>query len=245
LSAPSEEPQRAIQRLEERDRRRVEFLAMASHELRTPITAIRGFARMLIRNRRALSEDEATGFLEIIERQTDRLARLAEDLLLVSRVEAHAIRPALREVSVSEFLREAVEPFAVDGAGRIRLAVPAKPRVVWIDPELMARVLGNLVHNALKFSPGASEVAVEASVGASELTICVTDEGAGIPQEELDRVFDRFHQGSPSCSDDPGGAGLGLYIAKQLVDGMGGTISVRSAAGRGSTFTVALPLRGR
>jgi len=245
LSAPSEEHQHVIERLEERDRRRVEFLAIASHELRTPITAIRGFARMLIRNRRTLSEDEATGFLEIIERQTDRLARLAEDLLLVSRVEARAVRPALREVSVSEFLREAVEPFAVDGAGRIRLSVPAKPYAVWIEPEMMARVLGNLVHNALKFSPGTSEVLIEASVAASELTICVTDDGAGLPEEELDRVFDRFHQGTPSCSDDPGGAGLGLYIAKQLVDGMGGTISVRSAAGRGSTFTVALPLRGR
>jgi signal transduction histidine kinase len=231
-----------VRRLQELDQMKSDFVAVASHELRTPITAIRGFVKTLMRSGDKLGRDEVEHFVEIIDRQTARLAGLVEDLLVVSRIEAGAMRLQVEEVPLSEFLRQSVESLGPEPRARIHVSVePADARVA-VDPPRVDQILRNLLGNALKFSPGDSPVDVEARVRGGRLVLSVSDRGIGIPQEELPRIFDRFHQAGDVLSREAEGAGLGLYITKRLVEAMGGSIEVTSTPGAGSTFRVSIAL---
>jgi signal transduction histidine kinase len=230
-----------VKRLQELDQMKSDFVAITSHELRTPITAIRGFIKTLIRSRRRFSDEQVMTFMEIIDRQSSRLARLVEDLLFVAKIEAGTVRVAREEVDVHRFLKEVVDSQTLEGRSRVWLDVRPDVDFAVIDPQRVEQVVRNLIDNALKFSPQDSQVFLEADMDHGTLSISVTDHGVGIAEAELPYIFERFHQAGEVLTREAEGAGLGLYISKRLVEAMGGTIEVRSSPGEGSTFTVTLP----
>jgi signal transduction histidine kinase len=233
----------AARRLRDLDQMKSDFVAITSHELRTPLAAIRGFVNTLLRRIEQLSPEEVREFLGIVDLQTDRLIRLVEDLLVVTRIEAGKLGFDPRPVEATALVEQVVRGLG-DGAARVRTSgIDDVPTFV-ADPNRLGQVLTNLLENALKFSPDERQVRLTASVDHGEwVRFDVADDGVGIAAEELEAVFERFHQTDAANTRAAQGAGLGLYITKKLVDAMDGSIEVSSAIGRGSTFTVRLPLR--
>ncbi len=235
----------AATRLQELDQMKSDFVAITSHELRTPLAAIRGFVNTLLRRIDRLSQDEVREFLSIVERQTDRLTHLVEDLLVVSRIEAGKLGFDPKPVDPALFLDSVVRGLG-DGAERVRIDVPHRIQTFVADPNRLGQVLTNLLHNALKFSPRQRQVRLVATVEGPDdeiLRFDVVDEGVGIAREDFEAIFERFHQTEAASTREAEGTGLGLYITKKLVDAMEGSITVASELGRGSAFTVRLPLR--
>jgi len=188
-----------------------------------------------------LTTDQLTNFMQIIDRQSARLARLVEDLLFVSRIEAGTVRFEVQQVELGRFLAETAEALGPDGRSRVRVEVQPPGATVRTDPHRLDQIMRNLVENALKFSPPETEIRIEAIVRDDWFQLAVADQGVGIPPEDLPRIFDRFHQVGQAMTREIEGAGLGLYITKRLVEAMGGTITVASVAGQGSTFRIWLP----
>jgi signal transduction histidine kinase len=233
-----------LRRLQELDQMKSDFVAIASHELRTPLTAIHGYVTTLARRFDSLGSDEVHRFLDTITRQSERMTRLVEDLLLVSRIEAGTIRIQPRPVEVGPFLDEVVEALPPGDRARIRLQAMGPDGRIDLDADRLGQVVHNLIANALKFSPPDSVVTVRSAMSEKVLTLSVSDLGMGIAPDDIPRLFDRFHQAGHVTTREAQGAGLGLYISKRLVEAMGGSIDVRSAPGSGSTFTVQLPVSG-
>ena len=219
-------------------RDRGDHVALISHELRAPLTAIHGSVRTLILGRHRLSEAEAAGFLRVIDRQAARMVRLVEDLAFTTAFEAGRVRLYPRAVQLRAYLIDVVSSFRSD-ARRIRLAVVGKDARVEIDPVRLEQIITNLVQNALKFSARDRPVDVVARVRGGDLELRVRDEGVGIPPEDLPHILDRFHRGKGSAQIS--GSGLGLFATRQLVRAMGGRISVATTPGSGSMFTVRIP----
>lgn len=236
----------AASRLQELDQMKSDFVAITSHELRTPLAAIRGFVNTLVRRIDQLSAEEVREFLTIVDHQTDRLIHLVEDLLVVSKIEAGKLGFDPRPVDASTLLASVVHGLG-DRAARVRIQVPEPVPTFVADPNRVGQILTNLLENALKFSPVEASVrlgaVVEPGDGREVVRFDVTDEGVGIAPEDLEAIFDRFHQTEAASTREAEGTGLGLYITRKLVEAMEGTISVASEVGRGSTFTVRLPLR--
>lgn len=230
-----------VARLRELDEMKSDFVAITSHELRTPLTAVRGFVDALRRHQDTLSPDEVQEYLAIIHTQTGRLIRLVEDLLLLSRIEAGKLTFVPEPVGTGELLVQVRQGLG-DLADRVALIEePRMPKELVVDPQRLMQVLTNLLMNALKFSPPGEPVHLAAgSYSTGTVTFAVRDRGPGIPPSELDVIFERFHQTESSAAHSEG-AGLGLYIARQLTHAMGGWITVESEPGHGATFTVTIP----
>ena len=230
-----------VQRLRELDEMKSDFVAITSHELRTPLSGIRGFVDMLRRRGNDLTIDQRDEYLSIVLTQTDRLIRLVEDLLVVSRVEAGKLSLEPTEVEVRQLLEQVTNGLGEAAASvRIEEGTDAPVRMV-ADPNRLIQVLTNLVHNAVKFSPAGATVVLRWRTPAEgTVSFDVVDPGPGIPESEVGRIFERFHQRESSLTHTEG-FGLGLYISKLLSEAMGGWIDVTSAVGEGSTFTVTLP----
>lgn len=230
-----------IDRLRELDTMKSDFVAITSHELRTPLTAMRGFIKTLRRPDLTVGEDELNEFLAILDRQSDRLARLVEDLLIVSRIDAGALHLRMEPVDVEECFRETLHELGPSAASVALHVTPGLARIV-TDSQRLGQITRNLLENALKFSPVESGVRLSACRDADHLVIEVADKGPGIPAEDITRVFERFHQVGGSLRRRADGFGLGLYITKRLVEVLGGTVGVESEVGAGTTFRVRLPL---
>lgn len=226
-----------VARLRELAEAKSDFVAITSHELRTPLTGIRGFASILLKRFDELPKDEVREYIQIIDQQSLRLSRLVEDLLVVTKLDRGGLNLEPEEVSLGTFLGSLTASFA-DDAHRIALDLRCDGRPSF-DPVRVEQVVRNLVHNALKFSK--ETVHVTASCGAKGVEFVVEDRGVGIPEGEVQHIFDRFHQAGNGHRRESEGVGLGLYITKQLVDAMGGRIGVESTPGRGTTFRVLLP----
>ena len=222
-----------------------EFLATLSHELRTPLNAMLGWSQLLLQGAR----DEAMlrRGLETIERNARAQSQLIEDMLDMSRLMAGKVRVEARAVTPAEFVNAALEtarPAAMSKGIHLSAEVDYDAGPVLGDPARMQQVMTNLVSNAIKFTDGGGKVLVSVRREGGEVAIDVADSGAGIDPDFLPFVFDRFRQADSSSSRRHGGLGLGLSIARQLVELQGGTITVASAgAGRGATFTLHLPIR--
>ncbi|GAB3376409.1 MHYT domain-containing protein [Massilia agri] len=222
-----------------------EFLATLSHELRTPLNAMLGWSQLLLQGAR----DEAMlrRGLETIERNARAQSQLIEDMLDMSRLMAGKVRVEARAVTPAEFVNAALEtarPAAMSKGIHLSAEVDYDAGPVLGDPARMQQVMSNLVSNAIKFTDGGGRVLVSVRREGGEVAIDVADSGAGIDPDFLPFVFDRFRQADSSSSRRHGGLGLGLSIARQLVELQGGTITVASAgAGRGATFTLHLPIR--
>jgi signal transduction histidine kinase len=228
-------------RLEELDGMKTDFIAITSHELRTPLSSIRGFVDTLRRRRNSLPDEQIDEFLAIVQLQGERLARLVEDLLTVSRLEAGVLTLSPATTDVGILLHDVVRGLG-DDAKRIDWhAEPEIPPIV-VDAQRLSQVLTNLLTNALKFSPATRRIIVRADpTPVGGVTFAVTDHGGGIPPDQIDRIFERFHQAQQVQRREAEGVGLGLYITKELVEQMEGEVRVTSVVGEGSTFRVTIP----
>jgi PAS domain S-box-containing protein len=221
-----------------------DFVSTVSHQLRAPLTSIYGFAETLLRRDVLFGEAERDTFLRYIASEAQRLTSIVDTLLSIARLEAgdlhvELVPTDLREV-VSEVVTNVQEAPHVNGH-RFVLHLPDEPLAAAADREKLGQILANLVDNAVKFSPNGGTVTIEAHRRAGRVEVRVVDEGQGIPEDERERIFSKFHR-ADSSPRGSSGAGLGLFIARGLVRAMGGRIWVDSAEGGGSSFAFELPL---
>ncbi|HEU4521442.1 MAG TPA: ATP-binding protein [Thermoanaerobaculia bacterium] len=233
----------ARRKVEDLSRLKDEFLSIASHELRTPVTSIKGYtqlAKTLIRENDLGTSEE---YLDIALDQIDRMSRLILELLDVSRIETGRLEIRREPIQWSSFVRDVVHRHHTAVSDRrFHLNVPDDTKVVEGDRDRLEQVLGNLLENAVKYSPDGSEIFVNVEDRNETVVTSVCDRGIGIPADELAQVFERFHRGRQVSSTNYGGLGLGLYITKQIIERHGGTIWVESAEGIGTTFYFSLPV---
>ena len=220
------------------------FIADASHELRTPLAVLRGEAEVALEKERATSDYKES--LALIKDEAERLSRIVENLFILAGQPVDA--PALMKepLRLSEVVAECVRAAQVLATRKdLRLSVDDASSSVTLngDDELLKRMLLNLLDNAVKYTPAGGEISVALSSQNGNARIVVTDTGIGIPAEDQPRIFDRFYRVDKARSRALGGAGLGLSIARWIVEAHGGSLSVESALGRGSAFTVELPLK--
>jgi len=217
------------------------FVAIVSHELRTPLTAVLGAARTLLREDVELDADVRRRLLEMIASEATRLSHVANDVLLASSLDAGDLRLTSTPIDVAELVRDAVDSLRPRLPQGLDVTVEVDAGVVLADPDRIRQVLVNLLDNAVKYSPDGGAVRVTAEPNGRFVRVAVADEGIGIERAEQERVFERFYRSDPNLELSPGGTGLGLYIARELVEQMGGRIAVLSEPGRGSTFSFVLP----
>ena len=227
--------------LQEAREREQEFLMSVGHDLRTPLTTIGGYAE-------ALEEEELDGtetrrIAGVLSRETNRLRRLVEDLMLLARLEAREFTIRPEPVEVGAHLGEIAESYRDRAeASRVRLEVDiAETGVMVTDPDRLAQIAANLTENALRYTPEAGRVTFTVRPGGNGIELSVADTGPGIDQVDLPRVFEKFYVAHKYRGARPEGSGLGLAIVKQLVDAMGGTVSADSEPGRGTRITVSIP----
>jgi two-component system phosphate regulon sensor histidine kinase PhoR len=225
---------------------RRDFVANVSHELKTPITAIRGSVETLLDG--ALeNEEDARRFVTMIDKQSARLAALLEDLLSLARIENSAGKREIRyeQVAVKDVIQAAVQACAEQaGAKGIKVEVSCPPELrAELDRPLMDQAIVNLIDNAVRYSEGGTTVAIDVSLRDGEVAIAVRDQGCGIEARHLPRLFERFYRVDSARSRATGGTGLGLSIVKHVALAHGGRVDVVSTPGKGSTFTIMLPLR--
>jgi PAS domain S-box-containing protein len=236
----------ANQELQKLDALKSEFVSMVSHELRAPLTNINGSIELLLSGDAPCYDRGHRELLQIVSEQSARLTRLVQGILNVSRIEAGqlVLQPqAFNIVALIEKVigvwesRGVTHPFEHPQAQNL----PS----VWADRDRTEEVLFNLIDNAIKYSPEGAPIRIEAEVRGASVAIAVMDRGIGIPADEVDKIFDKFHRVDRSDHAETYGHGLGLYICRRLIEAQGGEISVESVLGEGSTFRFTLPLAGR
>ena len=226
--------------LVELDRLKDEFVSSVTHELRTPLTSISGYVELLLEDER---EDERRAYLQIVDRNASRLLGLVSDLLFAARLQDGRLELEHADVALQQVVRHAVESAGprADSAGvALTAKVEAVPAVAGEEVRL-AQLVDNLVSNAIKFTPAGGRVSVDLCARNGLVCVEVSDTGIGIPEEERERLFERFFRSQTALERQIQGTGLGLYISKAIVEAHGGRIGVRSAAGEGTTFVVELP----
>ena len=233
-----------VTRLQKLEKVRRDFVGNVSHEIKTPITAIKGFVETL-RDGAVKNLEDAERFLAIIEKHVDRLEAIIEDLLTLSRIEREAEREevVLAEGRIKDVLQTAIQVCEVSAVAkkiRIELSCP-DDMVTKMDAPLLEQAFVNLLDNAIKYSDEGSVIRVEATQTDNEIIITVRDQGCGIEKEHLPRLFERFYRVDKARSRQLGGTGLGLAIVKHIAQAHGGRLSVESTPGKGSTFAIHLP----
>jgi len=227
---------RAVRREWEFSRLQSEFVATVSHEFRSPLTGIRQLAELLDSGI-VQADSRRRDYYRLIMQESDRLARLVENLLDFSRLEAGRKQYRMEAIEASAWLAQTAAAIRND---RLSAEVPAGLPVVRGDREALASAVANLVDNAFKYSPPDSPVRLAAHAGNGKLSISVSDRGPGIAPEEQARIFDRFYRGGGDLARQVKGAGIGLSLVKRIVEDHGGSVSVASRLGEGSTFTIDL-----
>ncbi len=241
------------------DRVKDEFLATVSHELRTPLTTIKALTRLLMREE--LAEEKRGEYLETIAVECDRQIDLVLNLLELSRIEGGVFRVAMQKVDIASVVRSCIKAETRAAERRMHKIEILSEGVVpaaCADPKALRRVLSNVIENAIKYTPDGGSISIATSYDDDRVSIGVTDNGRGIPAEDLPVLFDKFHRGRSSQNSavmrnateaaefledaDVSGVGLGLYLGKTVMEQMRGSITVETAAGRGSTFTLCLPI---
>jgi two-component system, OmpR family, phosphate regulon sensor histidine kinase PhoR len=248
--APNEKPSGAVvvlhdvTELRRLERVRQDFVANVSHEFKTPLTAIQGFAETLLAG--ALDDPENNRrFLEIIRNHAMRLARLTNDLLKLARIEAGKMELEFSSVGLLELIEACTETTLLKANRKeitLEITVPPQLPAVRGDAALLRDVLQNLLDNAIQYTPPRGHISVAASATTREAVITVADTGIGIPLADSERIFERFYRVDAARSREAGGTGLGLSIAKHIVEAHGGKLWVESTVGQGSKFSFSLPL---
>ena len=259
FNAMAEHIEEREMRLNELDRLKSEFVSNASHELRTPLTTIKAFTRLLLRG--GLDEAKQREYLETIAVECDRQIDLVLNLLDLSRIEAGAFELNIGRVDTAEVLLSSLKSQSRAAEFRrhqLEIEAAAELPAVRADQKALRRVISNLIENAIKYTPDGGHITLAARRAGDQVEISVTDNGRGIPPQDLPVLFDKFHRGRPAIVAADGalaaalpeleevpGIGLGLYLARNVTEQMGGRISVESEVGRGSAFTLHLPVWGK
>jgi PAS domain S-box-containing protein len=223
-----------------------EFVATVSHELRTPLAAIYGSAQTLRRKDLELDDERRESLLDVIADESERLTRIAGDILLANTLDSDRLRLEREPVDLGGLTREVVDEMRTCFAERddisIQFSSPKLDAAVAGDADKLRQILMNLIENAVKYSPDGGRVEVGLESHDNRVRVLIRDEGIGIPPGEEQRIFGKFYRVDPQLSRGVGGTGLGLYISRELVRRMQGRVSVASHEGKGSTFCVDLPL---
>jgi signal transduction histidine kinase len=237
---------RMTEQLAELDRLKAEFVSVASHELKTPLSVIKGYLSLLIDGIYGDVSDEQRKILASVGDQTDRLARLIQQLLDVSRFEAGGGRLEIKEIELRPFLEELATSFeALAVQNEIDFGVqiaPDLPATLQGDADRLNEVIGNLLSNAFKFTPRNGRIRMRAGAAEGGIGVEISDTGVGVPEDKLPRIFEKFFQVENDAQPRSVGSGLGLAISREIVDAHGGTISAESKVGKGTTIRVFLPL---
>ncbi|MDX6423800.1 MAG: hypothetical protein QOI67_1271, partial [Gaiellaceae bacterium] len=222
---------------------RSDFVATVSHELRTPLAAIYGAALTIRRPDLELDDELQDHLLQVIADESDRLASIVEDLLIASHLDSGKLRLAIADCDPADLVAGVVEAAEIHVPTNVQLVAQVEPELprVRADPNQLRQVIGNLVDNAVKYSPDGGEVRVAAAANGGTVRFSVSDNGLGIPASEQRRIFEKFYRLDPNMTRGIGGTGLGLYISSELVRRFDGRIWVDSQEGEGSTFHVELP----
>lgn len=239
-----------ITRFREEEEMKNTFTSIMSHELKTPVALIKGYAQTLARPDAQWDAETARQSLQIIEEEADRLEALINNLLDASRIQASGLRLDYADVDLQTLARKVAEAYRLQTEHhQIELDFPKPLPLIWGDETRLRQVLTNLVNNAIKYSPAGGVIRIggwveqEPSVDqASRVVLYVADEGIGIPQQELPNIFERFYRVDTSLRRSTAGAGLGLFLCKAIVEAHSGEIWARSEPGKGTTFFVALPI---
>jgi len=234
-----------ITRLKQLEKIRQDFVANVSHELRTPLTTIKGYAETLLDG--ALKEDQAFQFVQVIQRHTDRLTKIVEDLLMLSKIETKEFQLKMETIFLPNLIDDVID-FVRKPAEKKKISFSRHDIIsslaVRADRSYLEQILINLLDNAIKYTPEGGRVIVSAvEKDSKEIQFSIEDNGIGIPKEDLSRIFERFYRVDKGRSKELGGTGLGLSIVKHLVQVHGGRVWVESQLGKGSTFYFTLPTR--
>lgn len=239
------ELQAANEKLKELDRLKSTFVSVVSHELRTPMTSIKGYVENLLDGLAGTLTDKQTRSLERVKHNIDRLTRMINELLDLAKIEAGRLELHLAPINIADVVEDVLENYQAAARQKsimLRAVLHASLPMVRADTDKLHRVLINLVHNAIKFTPEGGEIRVEVGTrGDDFVEVTVIDNGNGIPTSELDKIFDKFYW-SKSAPVEARGAGLGLAIAKNLIELHGGTMCVDSTIGKGSRFSFTIPV---
>ena len=233
-------------RLRELDRLKDEFVSLVSHELRTPLTSIRGYIELLLEDDENPGSDQRR-YLEIVDRNSERLLELVSDLLFLAQIEAGKLAIERKQVDLSRIVEECIETSSPDADSRgVRLSAQVQrvPKLEG-DRARLAQVLDNLLSNAIKFTPDGGRVDVRLLAQNGTAVLEVEDNGVGIPADEQEHLFERFFRSSSATENAIPGTGLGLTITKAIVERHGGQIEIESAQNSGTTVRVQLPLEAR
>lgn len=234
-----------ITQLRKLEKIRQDFVANASHEIKTPLTAIKGFVETLL-NGAIADKEKSVQFLGIIDKHVNRLSAIVQDLLLLSRIEREDEIQKLiyQETNLKDIIMSSIS-ICQSKADEKKINMEFEPfddTILKVDQRLMEQALVNLLDNAVKYSPEKSKISVQIETSPSTVNICVTDQGNGIPREHLPRLFERFYRVDSARSRKLGGTGLGLSIVKHIAQAHKGKVSVESTLGQGSTFRIHLPM---
>jgi len=233
---------RDITRFREADELKSTFISVISHELKTPVALIKGYADTLLREDARWDQEIVQESLGVILEETDRLNQLIDNLLDASRLQAGALALEMDQVALDALAERVVTHFRTQtDSHEIVTDFPADFPVVRGDAARLEQVLNNLLSNAIKYSPDGGRVEISGRALPGEAVVTVTDQGVGIPLEEQTRIFERFFRGSRERHQRTPGAGLGLYLVKAIVEVHGGRIWVESSPGEGAAFSFALP----
>ena len=229
-------------RIEEIEQLKSELVSTVSHELKTPLAAIKAYTATLRQNP-ALYQSHREEFLGVVEQQADRLSRLVDDMLLVTRVESGQMLRRRVSVELDTILDYALRELHHDPVNHPLERKYPRDMEVSGDPERLRDIVRNLLENAFKYSPAGGTVEIRGESSADQTVITIRDNGIGIASTDLPYIFDRFYRVESENTASVGGSGLGLYIVHALVRAHGGTIDVRSEPGAGTAFTLRLPVR--
>jgi PAS domain S-box-containing protein len=228
---------------QEFERTRSDFVATASHELRTPLAAVYGAARTLRRTDIEIPVEQQEAFLDIIVSETERLTTIVSQILLAGQLEGGRVDVATAATDLAPLVESVLVSMRVRAPEHVefRLERNGNRAIALADEDKLRQVLVNLLDNAIKYSPEGGEVVVELAGGAGRVRLTVRDQGLGIPPGEQQRIFEKFYRLDPALTRGVGGSGLGLFISRELVTRMGGSLTVRSQPGEGAAFVVDLP----
>jgi PAS domain S-box-containing protein len=242
LAEKVDELARANAALQKLDQMRSEFVSLVSHQIRAPLTNMRGAAERMQTNCGAINATCARMFV-ILDQQVERLDRLVQDVLSTARIESGELVLQPEPISVLPVVQQVVDETRARASDR-SFRVPIKPGLplVYADRDRVAEVLANLLDNADKYSPRGQDITIEVQADQTEVTLSVRDQGRGLPPGDLDRVFDKFYRVDGSDSQTTYGYGLGLYVCRQLIEAQGGHIWAENAPGGGAIFYFSLPV---
>ena len=236
-----------ITRLKELEKIREDFVANVSHELRTPLTTIKGYAETLLEG--ALKEEVAFQFVQVINRHADRLTKIVEDLLTLSKIESKEFSLKPERLSISELIDGTLDVIKEEADKKgvsISWSESTPSLFIFGDRKGLEQVLINLLDNAIKYGREGGNIKISVNENPNaEIQVSVEDDGIGIPKEDLPRIFERFYRVDKGRSKELGGTGLGLSIVKHIVQAHGGKVWAESQIGKGSTFYFTLPKQAK